>query len=98
MFKGSIGMFVGPMTRVVVRFDKEPKRFVIRRRIHESQRVIAELDDGGIEVELEIAGTTELESHVLSYGDKAEVMSPPALREKIGKVLKRAAARYEEQR
>jgi proteasome accessory factor B len=95
MFKGSIGMFVGPMTLVVLRFDKAAKRYVVRRRIHESQRVVTEHVDGGIDVELEIAGTTELESLVLSYGDKAEVRSPPALRAKMGEVLKRAAGRYE---
>jgi len=58
--------------------------------------VVTEHVDGGIDVELEIAGTTELESLVLSYGDKAEVRSPPALRAKMGEVLKRAAGRYEE--
>ena len=95
MFKGSLGMFVGPMTSVVVRFDPDVKRFVLRRRIHESQRVVAEHADGAIDLAMDIAGTTELESLVLSYGDKAEVVGPPALRRKVGEVLKRAAKRYE---
>ncbi len=96
MFKGSLGMFVGPMTSVVVRFEKDAKRYVLRRRIHESQRVVAGHPDGAIDLALDVAGTTELESLVLSYGDKAEVRSPPALRKKMGEVLKRAAARYGE--
>ncbi|MGO9000050.1 MAG: helix-turn-helix transcriptional regulator [Polyangiaceae bacterium] len=96
MFKGSIGMFVGPMTHVCVRFDGDAKRFVLRRRIHESQRVVAEHGDGAVDVAMHIAGTTELESFVLSFGDKAEILSPPALRRKVGDVLRRAAKRYED--
>jgi predicted DNA-binding transcriptional regulator YafY len=95
MFKGSIGMFVGPMTNVVVRFDTDVKRFILRRRIHESQRVVEEHASGAIDLAMDIAGTTELESTVLSYGDKAEVIGPPALRRKIAEVLKRAVKRYE---
>jgi predicted DNA-binding transcriptional regulator YafY len=57
--------------------------------------VIARHPDGAVDVALHIAGTTELESVVLSYGDKAEVLSPPVLRKKMGEVLRRAAARYE---
>lgn len=95
MFKASLGMFIGQMTRLVVRFDKEVRRFVERRRIHESHRVVAETAEGAIDVALHIAGTTELESLVLSYGDKAEVLEPPALRKKMGDILRRAVARYE---
>ena len=95
MFKGSMGMFVGPMTRVVVRFDKQARRYVERRRIHASQRSAAERDDGALDVAMDLAGTLELESLVLSYGDTAEVIAPPALRTKMGDVLKRAAARYD---
>ena len=71
------------------------KRFILRRRIHESQRVVEEHASGAIDLAMDIAGTTELESTVLSYGDKAEVIGPPALRRKIAEVLKRAVKRYE---
>ncbi len=81
-------MFVGPMTSVVVRFDGAAKRYVLRRRVHESQRVVAEHADGAVDLAMDIAGTVELESTVLSYGDKAEVRSPPALRKKLGEVLR----------
>ena len=94
MYKDAIGMFIGPMTSVIVRFDKEARRYVERRRIHASQKCVAENADGSLDVALEIAGTTELESVVLSYGDKAEVIGPPALRKKVGEVLRRAAGRY----
>jgi predicted DNA-binding transcriptional regulator YafY len=96
MFKDAIGMFTGTMTNVVVRFEKEARRYVERRKIHASQRKIAEHEGGAFDVALDIAGTTELESLVLSYGDKAEVRAPPALRKKVREVLKRALARYAE--
>ena len=95
MFKDSIGMFIGPMTRVTVRFSKEARRYIERRPIHHSQRVVREGEDGSIDVDLHIAGTTELESLVLSYGDKAEILTPPTLRKKMAEVLKRASKRYE---
>ena len=96
MFKGAIGMFLGPMTKVLLRFDRRVRAFVERRRIHPSQRTVAENADGSIDVGMEIAGATELESLVLSYGDTAEVIAPPALRKRVGEVLRRAAARYGE--
>src|SRR6202041_1211309 len=54
MFKGSMGMFVGPVTKVIARFAKEVRRYVERRRLHASQRVVAENADGSLDVELEI--------------------------------------------
>jgi predicted DNA-binding transcriptional regulator YafY len=95
MFKDTIGMFVGPMTNVLLRVFKSARRYVVRRKIHGSQRTAAENADASIDVALHIAGTTELESLVLSYGETMEVIGPPALRRRIGEVLRRAAARYE---
>jgi predicted DNA-binding transcriptional regulator YafY len=58
--------------------------------------VVEERADGAVDVAMDVAGTTELESLVLSYGDKAEVRSPPRLRRTMEEVLKKAAAKYAE--
>jgi predicted DNA-binding transcriptional regulator YafY len=43
---------------------------------------------------MQVGGTAELRSWVLSFGDGAEVLEPPALRAEVVKELKGAAARY----
>ncbi len=95
MFKDTIGMFVGPMTNVLLRVDatcaatscggRSTARSARWRRTRTARSTWRST----------IAGTTELESLVLSYGETMEVIGPPALRRRIGEVLRRAAARYE---
>jgi proteasome accessory factor B len=93
LFDGAFGMHAGPRTKVRIRFDGVVARYVARRNLHPSQRT-EEAPDGAVDLLLEVAGTTELESFVLSFGEHAEVLEPPALRRKIAKVVEKAAARY----
>ncbi len=44
---------------------------------------------------MQIKGTVELLSWVLSFGDHAKVLEPESLRKEIADELKRAAAQYE---
>jgi hypothetical protein len=67
-------------------------RFVKRRLWHPTQQI--RRVGGGIELTMDVAGTTELVSWVLGFGDKAEVLEPESLREEVGAELARAAARY----
>jgi predicted DNA-binding transcriptional regulator YafY len=65
----------------------------VRRRLwHPTQKV--HRVEGGIELAMDVAGTTELASWILGFGDQAEVIEPHSLREQIGAELGRAAARY----
>ena len=96
MFKDAIGVFTGPITKVVLRFRRESVRYVTRRRLHETQRTIAENEDGSIDVALDVASTPELENLILSYGERVEVLAPKALRERIAESAKRAAGQYVE--
>lgn len=43
---------------------------------------------------MDVLGTVEIRSWVLSFGDKAEVLAPAALREAVATELRRAALRY----
>ena len=90
--EGMFGLIGGPRTRVRIFFDEKVARYVRRRQWHPTQQV--KKVAGGIELSMEVAGTVELLSWVLGWGDKAEVLEPESLREEISAELARAAARY----
>jgi predicted DNA-binding transcriptional regulator YafY len=89
---GPFGIIRGDAERVVVRFDASVSHYVTRRTWHATQAFRAV--DGGIEMTLEPAGTSEMVSWVLSFGGKAEVIAPQGLRERVAKEAREAVARY----
>lgn len=92
LVEGAFGLFTGPRTGVRVWFDQKVSRFVRRRRWHPSQQIYKV--EGGIELTMEVAGTIELVSWILGFGDQAEVLEPASLRDQVAGELARAAARY----
>jgi len=92
--EGAFGLIGGPRTRVRIRFDEKVARFVRRRQWHPTQE-IKKVEGGAVELKMEVAGTVELLSWVLGFGDKAEVLEPESLREEIAAELGRTAARYQ---
>ena len=89
---GAFGLFSGPRELIRIFFDQKVRRFVERRRWHPSQKIRDV--PGGIELTMEVAGTTELIPWVLAFGDTATVLEPPNLRKQIVGELRCAAARY----
>jgi proteasome accessory factor B len=92
--EGAFGLIAGPRTHVRIRFDESVARYVQRRRWHATQQI--KRVAGGIELTMDVAGTVELVSWVLGFGDKAEVIEPATLRGEVAGELVRAAARYRE--
>ena len=90
--EGAFGLIGGPRTHVRIRFDESVARYVQRRRWHATQEI--KKVAGGIELTMEVAGTVELTSWVLGFGDKSEVIEPASLRDQIAGELGRAATRY----
>jgi predicted DNA-binding transcriptional regulator YafY len=90
---GSFGVFSEPAVPVHIRFTPEWRGHVTERTWHESQR-IEEHEDGHLDLYLEVGGTAELASWVLSFGSGAEVVEPTALREEVMAQLKAAIASY----
>jgi proteasome accessory factor B len=90
--EGAFGLIGGPRTHVRIRFDESVARYVERRRWHTTQGI--KKVAGGIELAIEVAGTVELVSWVLGFGDKAEVIEPQTLRDAIAEEHSRAARRY----
>jgi predicted DNA-binding transcriptional regulator YafY len=91
--EGAFGLIRGrEAARVRIWFDAKVARYVQRRQWHPSQRF--RRAGAGIELTLDVQGTTELVSWVLGFGDKARVVEPATLRFEVGRELARAARQY----
>ncbi len=82
-----------PTGRVRLRFASSVAHRVREAVWHRSQELV-ELDDGGLEMTVTVAGTVEIRPWILSWGDGVEVLEPADLREVIATTVRDAAARY----
>ncbi len=89
----SFGVIAEPATTVRIRFDKRWADYVAERTWHPSQE-IAKRPGGRIELTMEVGGTADLRTWILSFGDGAEVLEPASLRREVAAELAKAAARY----
>ena len=83
----------GPDQAVVVRFQPMVAENVAEVTWHKTQRVVRN-DDGTIDFHATVSGLGEISWWVLSYGDQAEVLQPPALREIVRRRCQGALDRY----
>ena len=82
-----------PTETVRLRFEPVVAHRVRESVWHRSQQ-LTELDGGGLEMSVTVAGIVEIRPWILSWGDAVEVLEPPALREAVATAVGRAAARY----
>jgi predicted DNA-binding transcriptional regulator YafY len=82
-----------PTERVRLRFAPSVAHRVREAVWHRSQQ-LTELEGGGVELTVTVAGTVEIQPWILSWGDGVEVLAPPALREAIAGAVRRATERY----
>ncbi len=75
------------------RFDPSVAHRVRESVWHRSQQ-LTELEGGGVEMTVTVAGIVEIRPWILSWGDGVEVLEPPALREAVAGAVRRAADRY----
>jgi proteasome accessory factor B len=94
--QGAFGL-IGGAERQTIRifFDAKVARYVRRRRWHPTQRVTNVR--GGIELVMDVAGDVEVVSWVLGFGDKARVLEPAGLRDRVLDQMSRAVALYNPQ-
>jgi len=90
---GAFGVIAEPATLVRIRFDKAWRSHVEEHEWHHSQR-LSPLDDGGVELTMEVGGSDELRNWVLSFGAGAEVLEPASLRDEVRGQLEAALTRY----
>jgi predicted DNA-binding transcriptional regulator YafY len=91
--EGAFGLIKGPPVRARIFFTDKVARYVTRRLWHPSQKFRRR--SGGIEMSLNVNGTVELASWILSFGDQVEVRAPAALRDAVRDELARAIRRYD---
>jgi proteasome accessory factor B len=86
----------GPDQTVVVRFQHLVAQNVAEVNWHKTQRCEFN-DDGTMDYTVLVSGLREISWWILGYGDQAEVLSPPALRELVLRRAAGAVARYNRQ-
>ena len=91
---GNFGVVIEPVSTVRVRFDRN-RAIQVRERTWHSSQQIQDLPDGGVELTMEVGGSSELADWILSFGPGAEVLEPPALRAQVKAALEQASAQYE---
>lgn len=82
-----------PETTVVVRFSSKVAARVGEATWHPTQQ-IARASDGSLTWQARVAGTIEVRLWILSWGDDAEVLEPPALRDDVRRTLEHALEPY----
>lgn len=82
-----------PTARVRLRFARSVAHRVREAVWHRSQE-LTDLDDGGVEMSVTVAGTVEIRPWILSWGDAVEVLEPADLREAVAAAVRGAAALY----
>lgn len=86
-FDDMIGVSIPPngkIETVVLKFTSSQAPYILTKPLHGSQKTV-ENNETGLTVSIEVIPNYELESLILSYGEKCEVLSPPHLNEKIKK-------------
>jgi predicted DNA-binding transcriptional regulator YafY len=85
----------GKSHRVRIRLEGWAARVAAERRWHPSQEIKKlKGKTEAIEIQFELANFEEIASWVMSWGALAEVLTPKALRDRVGKELRMAAKRY----
>ncbi len=89
----SFGVIAETPVQVRIRFERRWAGYVEERVWHASQ-VLTPLADGCVELTMQVGGTADLRTWILSFGSGAEVLEPEALRAEVTKELGEALERY----
>jgi proteasome accessory factor B len=83
--KDAFGVFVGDTKhKVRVEFDAWAAQLIQEKHWHPAQE-IKELEDGRIELQIELADLFEIERWILSWGSHAKVLAPAKLKKSVQK-------------
>jgi predicted DNA-binding transcriptional regulator YafY len=91
----SWGVFCNdPVQRVRLRFSPEVASRVKKLRYHPSQAIVEESKDGSVVVQFEACGLIEMQSWIMQWGDRVEVLEPAPLRKRVLAQAQRIAELY----
>ncbi|MEM7409101.1 MAG: YafY family protein [Myxococcota bacterium] len=91
----AFGVIAEPATTVRILFDRRWASYVEERTWHPSQELVSR-PGGRIELVMEVGGTADLRTWILSFGAGAEVLEPEALRNSVAEELAGALVRYQD--
>jgi predicted DNA-binding transcriptional regulator YafY len=89
----SFGVIAEPATPVRILFEKRWAHYVEEHIWHASQKV-ERLPDGRALLHMQVGGTAELRTWILSFGSGAEVQEPAHLRDEVVAELRAALVHY----
>ncbi len=89
----SFGVIAEPAMPVRIRFERRWASYVEERTWHASQR-IEPIKGGRIDLTMEVGGTADLRTWILSFGSGAEVLEPESLRKEVVRELAASLDRY----
>jgi predicted DNA-binding transcriptional regulator YafY len=79
--------------KIVLTFDKQIAPYISSKPLHESQKVVSNSSEELI-ISIEVIPNFELESLILSFGDRVKVLEPEGFRVLIGGRLEKAVGNY----
>lgn len=91
--RSPFGVCHGPPRHLRVRFAPSLAAYVAENEWHETQRLESRVD-GSLELTMDVEGDEEILTWIAGFGDRAELLEPPALRSLLAQRLHAAAARY----
>lgn len=95
-YRQVVGVTVFPdrsIEKVVFRAIPEQAYYIFTKPVHHTQRVISE-DASGTTFAIDVIPNFELESILLSFGERIAVLEPDSLRKSLGDRLRAAAGLY----
>lgn len=93
-FQGELGVFKsGERHRVVVDFDAQGAEYARMRTVHPTQK-LSPLPGGGVRLTMTVGSLLPVTSWVLEWGQRAKVVAPPELKERVKAELSAALAQY----
>ncbi len=87
----------GPDQRVTIRFQPQVARNVAEVAWHPTQQLHFR-EDGRLDFQVTVSGLNEISWWILGYGDQAEVIEPPELRQMIARRARDMLAQYQRAR
>lgn len=89
----AFGIINGPPAAVVLAFHERVSAYIKERTWHPTQ-TFGTRPDGRLELRMYVANTVELRTWILGFGEDAEALEPPELRDAIAASMRRAMERY----
>jgi predicted DNA-binding transcriptional regulator YafY len=93
-FQGEFGIWKSATKhKVVIDFDAQAAEYVRTRKVHTSQRLTA-LAGGGVRLTMTVGNLNPVTSWVLEWGQRAKVIEPAELAERVKSELETALSAY----